>query len=158
MRKSITLLLILFVSSSLWAQEGRNPDKIKSLKVGFITQELDLSSQEAEKFWPLYNEYDKQMSAFNKDRIQSLKELYSLSEKAPEKEIQELISKGFKAERGLTELRENYHQKFVAILPLYKVAKLYAVELEFQRKVMQRLRAGKKKQRMRESKEVDGKK
>ncbi len=158
MKTSFLPLFLALLSFSLTAQEGRNPDKIKSLKVGFITQELELSSQEAEKFWPLYNEYDKQMSQLNEERIESLKKLYTVAANTPENEIQELIQRGFKAERGLTDLREKYHKKFMSVLPLYKVAKLYAVELEFQRKVMQHIRSGKDHKRTGEQREVDGRK
>jgi Spy/CpxP family protein refolding chaperone len=158
MKRSFLPLFLALLSFSLTAQEGRNPDKIKSLKVGFITQELELTSQEAEKFWPVFNEYDKQMSQLNEERIESLKKLYTLSSDASEDEIQALIQKGFKAERSITELREKFHKKFVAILPLYKVAKLYAVELEFQRKVMQHIRSGKKRMHTEEQRELDGRK
>ena len=60
LRKLLPLVL-LFVSFSFYAQSQSMKEKkeqIKSLKVAFFTTELDLTTNEAEKFWPLYNTYD----------------------------------------------------------------------------------------------------
>ena len=56
--KQISLLLI-FISAITYAQppQGKR-DKVKSLKIAFISDELALTPQEAEKFWPIYNKYD----------------------------------------------------------------------------------------------------
>ncbi len=54
-------LLFLFVSFSFYAQGEsmkEKREKIKALKVAFFTTELDFTTNEAEKFWPLYNTFD----------------------------------------------------------------------------------------------------
>ena len=52
---TLILMLICGVSS---AQTGSGMDKIKSLKIAFITERLNLSSEEATVFWPVYNEHE----------------------------------------------------------------------------------------------------
>ena len=54
------VFLILVFSKEVSAQEG-GKERIRAYKTAYITQELDLSSSEAEKFWPVYNEYDKKI-------------------------------------------------------------------------------------------------
>ena len=57
-------LPILFASTAFGQGEENNKEKdekIEALKVGFITKELNLTSTEAEKFWPVYNEMDAKM-------------------------------------------------------------------------------------------------
>ncbi|WP_340154759.1 hypothetical protein [uncultured Winogradskyella sp.] len=55
MNKTIfTVLLTLFVTTSIFAQRP-DREKIKTLKIAHITEQLDLSKSEAEKFWPIYN-------------------------------------------------------------------------------------------------------
>ena len=52
-------ILVLFSSLNFYAQGEKMKEKreqIKTMKVAFLTTELDLTSAEAEKFWPLYNE------------------------------------------------------------------------------------------------------
>jgi hypothetical protein len=37
---------------------GQRQEKIQALKIAFITQKLKLTPAEAEKFWPVYNQYN----------------------------------------------------------------------------------------------------
>jgi hypothetical protein len=57
-----TVILLLFCSLGV-AQEGSGMDKIKSLKIAFITERLNLSSEEAAIFWPVYNEHEATLEA-----------------------------------------------------------------------------------------------
>ncbi len=71
MKKLVLLLFIL--SSVVYAQrpnregQGPNHDKIKAFKTAHITEQLDLSSAEAEKFWPVYNAFDDKLMALRKE-------------------------------------------------------------------------------------------
>ena len=51
------IIILFFASTGLIAQPDRF-EKIRTLKTAYITQELSLTPSEAEKFWPVYNEYD----------------------------------------------------------------------------------------------------
>ena len=54
--KNIILLLLLVSSFQIsLAQQGQHRERIKALKTAHITNELNLTSDEAEKFWPVYN-------------------------------------------------------------------------------------------------------
>ena len=62
-KQSIQTLAALFLMCSItfYSQETKN-EKIKSLKIAHITKTLDLTTSEAEKFWPIYNTFEnKQM-------------------------------------------------------------------------------------------------
>lgn len=50
-------MLFLLCSVAFYSQESKK-EKIKALKIAYITKDLELTSSEAEKFWPLYNAYD----------------------------------------------------------------------------------------------------
>ena len=52
----ITVLFLMF-SITFYSQESKK-EKIKALKIAYITKDLNLSSSEAEKFWPVYNTFD----------------------------------------------------------------------------------------------------
>ncbi|MBA3987465.1 MAG: hypothetical protein H0X63_13050, partial [Flavobacteriales bacterium] len=58
---NITALFLLF-TLTIHAQ-GDKGEKIKALKAAFITQQLNLSSAEAEKFWPIYNSFQERKYA-----------------------------------------------------------------------------------------------
>jgi len=59
-RFMMTILLMLGVSGMIRAQENHR-ERIRAYKTAHITQQMDLTVQEAEKFWPVYNAYDKEM-------------------------------------------------------------------------------------------------
>ncbi|NAS30271.1 sensor of ECF-type sigma factor [Flavobacteriaceae bacterium R38] len=54
---NIFVLLMLFSSMQVISQDFKR-ERIKSLKIAYITEKLDLTATEAEKFWPIYNKYD----------------------------------------------------------------------------------------------------
>ena len=55
--KQLITVLFLLCSVVFYSQEGKK-ERIKALKIAHITKDLDLSSTEAEKFWPIYNTFD----------------------------------------------------------------------------------------------------
>ena len=78
------LLLVLCTTTAFYGQRKENHEKIKSLKVAFITEKLDLSSAEAQTFWPIYNDYQEKRAALRKkERTEvksKVKEVNQLSE------------------------------------------------------------------------------
>lgn len=55
--KQLITVLFLLCSLTFYSQETKK-EKIKALKIAYITKDLNLSSSEAEKFWPLYHSFD----------------------------------------------------------------------------------------------------
>jgi len=55
--KNLITVLLLISSLTFYGQESKK-EKIKALKIAYITKDLSLSSSEAEKFWPVYNAFD----------------------------------------------------------------------------------------------------
>ena len=55
--KQLITVLFLLCSVVFYSQESKK-EQIKALKIAHITKDLDLSSTEAEKFWPIYNTFD----------------------------------------------------------------------------------------------------
>jgi len=69
MKKLIVALLIgLAPLISLNAQpDARNEDAIESIKIAFLTKQLELTPEEAQKFWPIYNQYAAELKKMRKD-------------------------------------------------------------------------------------------
>ena len=62
--KKLLFLAISICSLSAFAQQGRMQEKLEkvnNLKIAYLTKELELSSSQAEKFWPVYNNYEKEL-------------------------------------------------------------------------------------------------
>ena len=66
--KSLVTIIIIFIQVQIFAQGGHRPnggEKIRAMKVGLITEELNLSESQAEKFWPVYNAYSDERMAIH---------------------------------------------------------------------------------------------
>ena len=61
MKKIIIYIpVFLFCSLSIFAQKKRESrEKIRTLKIAYVTEKLNLTENEAQKFWPIYNTYNK---------------------------------------------------------------------------------------------------
>src|SRR5690606_18477760 len=66
MKKAIPTLLLLILFTFTAFSQIQKGERIKAMKTAFITQELNLSQAEAEKFWPVYNKFDNQLRALKK--------------------------------------------------------------------------------------------
>ena len=79
MKKSILIIFIsIFATSSLLAQKI-NRQKIQLLKTAFITDAVNLTPDEAEKFWPVYNLYSDEMRRLRNSMERGLVQEYKLS-------------------------------------------------------------------------------
>ncbi|MES2239983.1 MAG: sensor of ECF-type sigma factor [Bacteroidota bacterium] len=138
--RKILPLLLLF-TCSFYAQENMNDKKeqIKSLKVAFLTTELDLSPQESEKFWPLYNAYDNKQFELRHLKMKAYKGKMSddALSKMSEKEAAVLISQMDATEEELFMLRKKFSKSLQTILPASKILKLKKSEDDFNRKLLQ---------------------
>ncbi len=121
MKKFILLLLVIFGSFSLAKAQadGQQREKIQALKIAFITQRLQLTSAEAEKFWPVYNDYEneiKSLRANNKDG--------------------DVLDN----EEKLLNIRKKYKPSFEKILGPEKMNQLFIAEKEFRNVLIKQLK------------------
>jgi hypothetical protein len=143
MKKKILLLACLCTLSNIFAQgiKKESREKIKALKVAYITDQLDLTADEAEKFWPIYNDYEQKKSALlyktrsqMRNAIKKNGEIDALSEK----EAKKLISSKLDSDKKLYELQNNFLLKVKKIISYKKIIKLQISEIDFTRKLMKR--------------------
>jgi len=127
-------------------QEGKKPDRkemgerIKASKIAFITEKVEITPEEAEKFWPLYNELEDKKMEVTADIMKRYRPDEAKMEEPSEEEAAEMMAQRFEMEQQLLDLKVEYHKKFMDILPATKVAKLYRAEDQFKRGLMERFR------------------
>lgn len=136
-------LYLINVSFEANAQKGDRENRVKAWKVSFITTELNLTPEEAEKFWPVYNQFEGEMKAVqkkkNKEVVEKQKQLDILSDE----EVKALIRTNLKLESEILQIKNKYNGEFEKVLPIRKVAKLYIAEHKFKMMLISVLR-GKK--------------
>jgi Spy/CpxP family protein refolding chaperone len=143
--KTILPVLLFFVSFTFFAQGERMKEKkeqIKALKVAFFTTELNLTTSEAERFWPVYNTYeDKQFEIRHKKMKAFMNRMDNEAlDKMSEKEASTLLSLLSNSEEDLFLLRKKLNNDLKEILPSVKIIKLKKAEDNFNRKLLHQYR------------------
>ena len=116
-------------------------DKMKSEKIGFITVEVDLTPEEAQVFWPVYNEIANRKAELQKQVRESYKALLKVlsEEGATEQEINKSLDNYLAAKQAVQEASKGDVAKYRKVLSGKKVAKLYVAEEKFRRQNIRNL-------------------
>lgn len=117
---------------------------IKTQKIAFISTELSLTSEEAEKFWPVYNEYDAKMEDIRKERRGYMKDLKTINDLSDDKAY-ELTEKILDCDTREAEIRKEYLIKFAEVLDKKKAAKVFMAEEKFKRELLREIHQQNKK-------------
>lgn len=120
MKKYLLIILAICGSFSFTkAQDGNGREKIQALKVAFITQKLHLTAAEAEKFWPVYNQYDNEIMQLRANNRNG-----------------DVLDN----EQKLLDIRKKYKSSFEKILGPQRLNDLYNAERDFRNVLIQRLK------------------
>jgi glycogen synthase len=120
MRKILYLILVLLPFSGM-AQDGirdESKQRLEAIQVAYLTKELSLTTQDAEKFWPVYNKYQD--------------ELRGLLKNGGEEDV---LTRQQKA----LDIRKKYKPDFVKILGTDRTNKLFQSEDKFREMVKREL-------------------
>ncbi|MDO6597048.1 sensor of ECF-type sigma factor [Oceanihabitans sp. 2_MG-2023] len=135
MKKSIITLFILFLSVTTFSQNDRKEreDKIKALKVAYITENLNLSTTEAEKFWPVYNTYEEQIQNIRSEYHSKKRDINfeTLSENEAQKLLDEMEALNLKRNN----INDKYKLALRKVLSAKKTLLLKNTEDNFKRKM-----------------------
>ncbi|MDI1318034.1 sensor of ECF-type sigma factor [Flavobacterium sp.] len=144
--KQLLPLLILFISVNAIAQDGslirKKREQIKSLKVAFITSELQFTPDEASKFWPLYNAYEAKQKEIKKDKIKGYMNRMDNDsfDKLSEKEATVLLTQMETNEEELYLARKKFVTSLTSVISPIKILKLKKTEENFNKKLLQQYR------------------
>ncbi len=133
----VSICLIAFTTFVLSAQGGKEEikDRIKAKRVAFITDKLNLSSQEAQLFWPLYNELKEKERALKKDSRPSNK-----LEEMTDQEVEQFLEDRLDKEEELIAAKREFFKEAKQVMPVKKLARLPRVERKFKEMVLQHSR------------------
>jgi len=136
--------IIIFFSISVNAQECKDFEKmqkkIETEKVGYLTKELDLSVEEAQKFWPVYNEAQTKRDKLYIEKRKLMKQIHKNIDSMSDDEIKSSLDRVLAIDVELSQLKLNYHKKYEKILNPRKTAKLYQAEREFRKTLLRDIR------------------
>lgn len=132
MKQLFFLLAFLTAFSVAWGQNG---ERVKAMKVTYISNRLDLTTDEAEKFWPIYNENAKSEKAI-RQKYKFTRSLLTISDEEAKEAIQNFIS----MEEELVKLKKKYLTDLQTAVSPRKILLLNKAEREFNVEVLRALK------------------
>ncbi len=127
--------LMLLVLGSLHAQINgpgfeKYMERFKSERVAFLSDKLDFTVEEAQKFWPLYNQYQNKRGELLKSKQMENHGRRNWKEIDSE-ELEAMVDARVEQELKLAELKLKFHKEIKKVIPIQKVVRLYRAENEF---------------------------
>lgn len=141
------LILLLITSATLQAQR-RDKDKmeqIKAYRTAYFTEQLDLSSQEAEKFWPIFNSFSSEMRSIRKlERKELNSKVDELGAAMTDEEANALIDKKIAFNTQRLELEKKLIKELGAFFPATKILLVFKAEDDFRKTLLERYKKERK--------------
>jgi hypothetical protein len=144
----IFLVFLIFTTVLAQAQTKHGPgehtdqqrmermEKIKNAKIAYLTDKLQLSTEQAQKFWPLYNTYEaERRQARVKPRLMKEANMEAMSET----QLRDAITEMHAVRQNELNVEKQYVDKFLKVISVKQLAILYRSEREFTRVLLKKL-------------------
>jgi hypothetical protein len=140
MKRNIVVftILVTFCAINLTAQNA-NRQRLDAYKIALFTKRLNLTSQEAEKFWPVYNEYQDMKNKIQLERQEINRNFNQNGLNMSDKELSEAGDRFVSLEVREAALAQEFHGKIKKILSPVKVLRLYQAENQYRIQLLNEL-------------------
>lgn len=135
MKRKLFTTVLFILSFSLITVAQSNRDKIKTLKIAYITEKLNLSEKEAQKFWPIYNDFEEEKSRL-RDEAYNVRKKTNI-ETLSEDEAKQLLKEIRANENKRQAIENEFVDKLTNIISAKKVILLHKIEDDFKRKMFE---------------------
>ena len=144
MKTKIILPIIFLLVTSLSFSQGfkEKREKVKALKVAYITEQLELTTDEAQKFWPIYNAFDENQSELRHEKMRAILDRFKPGnvEKLSEKDASNSLAQMEKIEEDLFNLKKKFIKDLQSVISAKKIIKLKKAEEDFNRELLKQMR------------------
>lgn len=149
MRRFIIVILIMpLIPFMRIAAQNPNLEKLNDYKIAFFTRRMSFSSSEAEKFWPVYNQYQDKKNKILVERNSIIKDYNKNGNSLSDKQLTELGDKLVSTIAEESSLAVTFHQQLKKILTPAKVIKFYQVENQYKIQLLNELQGSRPQQRL----------
>jgi len=102
--------------------EEKREEKIQSLEIAFISRKLSLNPDEAQRFWPVYNEYKKEV-----------RQTAQLQKTSPDRDVLDF-------EQKMIDIRKKYRDQFAGAIGKERMNRFFKAEHEFRAVLLNRIK------------------
>jgi hypothetical protein len=137
--------MFLFSNALFYGQRDVDKDKIKTLKIAYLTEKLNLTSKEAQTFWPIYNDYqDEKQKLRNKGSVEIISKIKD-ADNVSEKDAAQLLDKVILYEVEENKIFENFIAQITKVISSKKTLVLLRSEEDFKRQLIRQYHEKNKK-------------
>ena len=131
MKKLLFVIVFVLATTVGYAQDAYIEllrSDVKTKKVAIITEVMHFTNEEANAFWPMYREYEFELTKIGDGRLELIKDYAQNYETMTDEKAKELVDRALRLEGKRTKLKKKYFKKFDKVLPSKTVAKFFQLE------------------------------
>lgn len=136
----VTALAALLLCGMTIVAQGPARDRIKTLKVAYITEQLALTSSEAQEFWPIYNEHEDAMEVIRRNERQKFAGRLATLSDVSEGEASTMLSEYL----SIQEQKQKEDRRFISelkkVISDKKIILLLRAEEGFKKRLLKQIR------------------
>lgn len=135
-----TLALSIHTSGQQIPDRSDRFEKIRTMKVGFISQRLSLTSKQSEQFWPVYNEFEQEQRNL-REQFRGERRRGEKLEAPSDRDAMQSIDDNLQRQEAMIDLKRKYKERFLKVITPQQVASLYDAERDFKQMLLERLKS-----------------
>jgi len=140
MKRLVYILLLMLSVHFTYAQPGSERfERIHAIKVAYITDKIHLSTEQSEKFWPVYNAYEKELHGIRHQFFNKYKDDKRVGNDPHA--AREFIEDDLEYQEATLNLRKKYRDEFLKVISPQQLAQLLQAERDFKRMLIQELKS-----------------
>ena len=146
MKKLGLFICFVIFSIGMYAQHGPR-ERIKAFKIAYLTEELDLSSKEAQQFWPIYNMHEEKVEKLRKKErklIRTIRESINTHKDLSDQEAGDFINAHLEVKDGKSQIHKELILNLKNVLPNKKILKFIKAEADFRKRMLDRMKQRRK--------------
>ncbi len=106
-------------------------NKLNAIKNAYINKQMNLTPDEADRFWPVYDRYQQELTNVLRERRQN--------NSSPQPNGIDQVNREMSYDQQILNIKARYKDEFLRILPPDKVSVLYKSEREFKDELIKQL-------------------
>lgn len=145
MKNILIIWVLAFLGTGLFAQNPEAKEKIESARIGFITKRLGLTPAQAERFWPLYNEFRTKNQAAAID-FNTFRATIANIDAMTETQSKRLLELDLQLKQRRLDLEKEYSRRMLDVISTQQVASLRHAERDFRDILRRRIQQARQQQ------------
>ncbi len=135
MKRLIAILFIcLMGATAAHAQDFFQ--KIEGMKLDYVAQKVTFTPKESEKFWPVYKQYQAELTQIKMQKFKYNKQLRNQNSGLSDEELNENLDKMLQFEQRELEVKQKYKSELLKSISIQKLTEVYNAERDFKQQVL----------------------